>query len=70
MSGKKHKSSKKTDIKTNEKEAIPFSNWFHSQLKAGNLKFWQENELLVFFKEMGLSDNEEPDKYSELLKLY
>jgi hypothetical protein len=49
---------------------ISFLVWFDKQVIAGKLRFWQKKELSVFFKEKGLSDNEEPDKYSELLKLY
>lgn len=49
---------------------ISFLVWFAKQVKTGKLRFWQEKELSIFFKENGLSDNEEPDKYSELLKLY
>lgn len=51
-------------------DKVSFPVWFSRQVKAGNLKFWQEKEVSVFFREKGLSDNEEADKYSELLKLY
>lgn len=69
MSEKKGKSSKaKSELI--EAERVPYIIWFTNQVKAGKLGFWQEKEVSVFFKEKGLSDNEEPDKYSELLKLY
>lgn len=72
MSGKKEKASKKKqDNKTEAKiEKIPFSSWFFKQVESGKLEFWQKKEISVFFKSKGLSDNEESDKYSELLKLY
>lgn len=72
MSEKKTKPSKKREeTKVDEKiEKIPFSVWFHGQVRSGNLKFWQTNEISVFFKAKGLSENEEADKYSEVLKLY
>lgn len=72
MSEKKVKpSKKKEDIKADEKiEKIPFSVWFAQQLKSGKLRFWQEREISVFFKEHGLSEREEADKYTEVLKLY
>lgn len=71
MSGKKSKSSNvKMDNKIVDSEKVPFPVWFAGQVKASKLQFWQEQEISVFFKEKGLSDKEEPDKYSELLKLY
>ena len=72
MSRKKEKSSiKKADIEI-EAKAIktPFPVWFDQQVRNGKLQFWQDKEISVFFKSKGLSDNEESDKYSELLKLY
>lgn len=72
MSDKRSKPSKKReDIKTVEKrEKIPFSLWFAEQKRLGKLQFWQEREISVFFKENGLSEKEEADKYTEVLKLY
>ena len=51
-------------------EKMAFIVWFDGQVRAKKLKPYQQRELLVFFKEKGLSDSEIPDKYSELLKLY
>lgn len=72
MSGKKERASKKKqDNKTEAKpEKVAFSSWFFRQVESGKLEFWQKKEISVFFKSKGLSDNEESDKYSELLKLY
>jgi len=72
MSGKKEKASKKKqDNKIEAKpEKIPFSAWFFKRVEEGKLQFWQKKEISVFFKSKGLSENEESDKYSELLKLY
>jgi UPF0288 family protein (methanogenesis marker protein 3) len=72
MSGKKEKASKKKqDIEIEAKtEKVPFSAWFFRRVEEGKLQSWQEKEISVFFKSKGLSDNEESDKYSELLKLY
>jgi hypothetical protein len=72
MSRKKEKASKKKeDIEIEEKpEKTPFPVWFAAQVRNGKLQFWQDKEISVFFKSKGLSDNEESDKYSELLKLY
>ena len=72
MSGKKGKalkSEKDTRVEIEPKK-VTFAVWFHRQVKAGKLQFWQEKEISVFFKQKGLSDSEEADKYSELLKLY
>lgn len=68
MSDKKPKASKVKDAPKEEK--VPFSSWFHLQVKAGNVQFWQQKELEVFFQEKGLSSSETSDKYSEILKLY
>lgn len=72
MSGKRKKASKKKqDMEIEAKsEKIPFSVWFAKNVKEGKIQFWQEKEISVFFTENGLSDKEESDKYSELLKLY
>lgn len=64
MSGKKTKKAEGSDDK------ITFDVWFNQQTKEAKLGFWQKNEISVFFKEKGLSDKEDADKYSELLKLY
>ncbi len=62
-------SSKKAKAKK-EDTTIPFQIWFSKKVSTGKLKFWQESEISIFFKEKGLSDKEEPDKYEECLKLY
>lgn len=49
---------------------INFNQFFKNQVDLGNLGFWQKSEILVFFKEQGLSENENQDKYQEILKLY
>ena len=69
MSGKKAKAAAKSKVVA-QTTKVSFPVWFSRQVKAGKLKFWQEKEVSVFFREKGLSDNEEADKYSELLKLY
>lgn len=71
MNGKKDKSLKSgQDTKIDEPQKTTFVVWFNRQVKAGNLGFWQSKEVSVFFRQKGLSDSEEADKYSELLKLY
>jgi hypothetical protein len=69
MSGKRAKAAAKPKV-AEKTTKVPYPVWFHDQVKAGKLKFWQEKEVSVFFREKGLSDYEEADKYSELLKLY
>ena len=51
-------------------EQVLFSVWFSKKVFKAELKFWQEAEIKAFFKDKGLSDKEEPDKYEECLKLY
>ena len=72
MAEKKVKSPKSVIVPKSEpqSEKVSFRSWFDKQVKAGNLKFWQHKELAVFFREKGLSESENPDKYSEILKLY
>lgn len=68
MSGKKAKASK--TVETAPVEKVRLSTWFSRMVKEGKLQFWQQREIETFFKEKGLSLSEEPDKYTELLKLY
>lgn len=68
MKTKKRRSSKKQVVKTDTK--ISFSSFFNKKVKENVLGFWQRDEIEVFFKEKGLSDREDKDKYEEILKLY
>ena len=53
-----------------KEEVIPFIAWFQKSVNKGQLNYWQESEIGVFFKEKGLKDSENPEKYEEILKLY
>jgi len=72
VTGKKTKLAKEAARKQADQgqDKVAFPVWFSKQVKAGKLNFWQEKEISVFFREKGLSDREEADKYSEILKLY
>jgi hypothetical protein len=48
----------------------PFIVWFHKKVRQGLLKLWQEDEIKTFFREKGLKDIEDTDKYEETLKVY
>lgn len=64
------KSEKKQETKKPEENKIAFGFWFTTAIRAGKVEFWQDKEILVFFKNRGLSDRETKSKYDEMLKLY
>ena len=49
---------------------IHFYAWFDQQVRAGNLKPWQELEIKTFFREKGLDEIEEPKIFDKFLKIY
>lgn len=55
---------------TNEQPPIPFVHWFDKQLKAGKVKFYQDEALLVFFKKQGLKSIEDEDLYNEAFERF
>ncbi len=69
MSGKKQKLSKPMEG-SKETEKVPLHVWIARAVRENKLQVWQEKEIRTFFKEKGLTELEEPDKYTELLKLY
>lgn len=67
MNAKRKRKSKKV---AKEDIRISFDVFFNLMVKEGKLGFWQKSEISVFFKQKGLSDLEDKDKYLEILKLY
>lgn len=53
-----------------EDDRTSFDAWFQTKLTSGEVKFWQKEEIRVFFKHCKLSDLELPAKYDQLLKQY
>jgi hypothetical protein len=51
-------------------QKIPFSVWFDRMMKAGKVKFWQEESLLVYMRKQGLSNAEAEDLYCDALKKF
>lgn len=51
-------------------EKITFLTWFAFALKAGKVKFWQELEFKTFFKEKGLTEIEDKERFEEIFKQY
>jgi len=66
---KKLSAPKKTS-KPSPEPLTPFLNWFKEKLDAGEVLFWQDNELLFFFRENGLRDQETKETYDKMLKFY
>ena len=69
---KKKRSASPSKAKTAKKEdnRVLFPVWFSNKVHRKELNAWQEAEIRAFFKDKGLKDKEEPDKYEECLKLY
>lgn len=54
-----------------EVEKVSFYAWFGSKLQENpRLLAWQREQLLVFMKSHGLSENEEKDKYDNAYKCF
>lgn len=51
-------------------ELISYKTFFIQALHQGLVKPWQEREIEVFFKDLGLSGKESSDKYLDMLKKY
>lgn len=47
---------------------IPFDHWFDQKVKAGEVRDFQEEALMVFFKKQGLKNTEIEDKYNRAFK--
>jgi hypothetical protein len=62
--------------RTNKKEQVKVENqisygfWFTTAIKDQKVQWWQDKEILVFFKNRGLSEKETKSRYDEMLKLY
>jgi hypothetical protein len=54
--------------KTDEK--ITYLAFFQSCLARGMVKPWQEKEINLFFRSLGLSDKETQDQYRDALRKY
>lgn len=53
-----------------QKPKIPFDHWFDGKVKAGKLRHYQDEALLVFFAKRGLKDNEDEDSYNKALEKF
>lgn len=51
-------------------EKVLFQLWFNEKVRSGSIKFWQEKEIRLFFTQNGLAEQENPEKYEEMLKRY
>ena len=63
------------DLKSEEvaeivKPKIAFESWFASKLAKKQVKFYQDEALLVFMRKQGLKDVENPDLYEEAFKKF
>lgn len=68
-SSRKKSETKEENIKPEERK-IAYGFWFTTAIKAGKVEFWQDREILVFFKNRGLTEKETKSRYDEMLKLY
>lgn len=52
------------------KDVIPmsFTHWLDGAVKRGEVKYWQEEALLVFFKKKGLSEIADEDSYNRVFE--
>ena len=51
-------------------EMVTYFEFFHGCLSRGLVKSWQEKEIHLFFKDLGLKDKESSDKYLDALAKY
>ena len=66
---KKVKPSKDSEV-TAESPDTSYKGFFQGCLSKGLVKPWQEQEIYVFFRELGLRDKEPEDKYIDALKKF
>lgn len=59
-----------TQVEAPQRPKIPFGHWFDTKVKAGRLKFYQDEALLVFVAKRGYTELEDEDIYEALLKLF
>ena len=64
----KSESPKKTEKK--EKPKVSFDSWFSLKVSEKKIRSHWYVSIKIYFKEKGLSQDEEPDKFDECLKLY
>lgn len=60
----------KAEAGTSSKPKIPFAHWFDKQLRAGKVRDYQDEALLVFFKKQGLKNLEDEEKYDAALERF
>jgi len=53
-----------------ETPKVNFQAWFNKKLKKKQVRFWQDEGLLVFFKKQGLTEAEAEDLYDEALERF
>lgn len=70
----RRKKSKKKESNDSEsvitEKSISYGFWFTTAIRDGKVQFWQDKEILVFFKNRGLTEREPRSRYDETLKLY
>lgn len=64
---KPSKDSSEVKVESLEKS---YKGFFQECLSKGLVKPWQEQEIYVFFRELGLRDKEPSDKYIDALKKF
>lgn len=52
-------------VEEQSKPKMPFSVWFDRLVKAGKIRDYQDEALLVFFKKKGLKSSEDVDTYNK-----
>lgn len=68
---RKRKSTKEDEgVKSPESTKVTYTSFFHEMLAKKLVNKWQEAEIRVFFKSLGLSEYEPQDTYKDALLKY
>lgn len=63
----KKRKGNQTELKVKSVEVVPYRVFFHDCLHKGLVDSWQEREIHVFFRDLGLTDKESPETYKDAL---
>lgn len=66
----KNQNNKEKKQLVEKSDEITFLTWFAFALREGKVKFWQELEFRTFFKEKGLTEIEDKERFEEIFKQY
>lgn len=70
MSKKKKNQIEDLELQTQEKPKMHFSFWFDKKLSEGEVRFYQDEALLVYFKKQGLTENEDESSYDRAFETF